>query len=256
MTDDVILIECNDGYATITLNRPKQRNAVNTEVCSALSDAIDSLEANPSIKAVILKGAGSVFCSGMDLEAFQNGKGNEILFGSHGFAGFVKRKRRKPVIAAVHGAALAGGFELMLACDLVVAAEGTLFGLPEPKLGLIAGGGGALRLSRRVPRVLANELLLTGARYDAMEMLQWGLLNKVVPGDQLIPEATNMARAIAANAAQSTFDTLRVSDAAHHAEDEAYWALNDQLLRQRFQSEDAKEGTRAFLERRTPSWNG
>ncbi len=254
MTNDTVLTDVTDGIATLTLNRPAQRNAVNTEVCAALRQAIDDVEANAAVKVTILKGTGRVFCSGMDLDAFQRGKGDDILFGAGGFAGFVKRQRRKPVIAAVHGAALAGGFEIMLACDLVIAAEGTVFGLPEPRLGLMAGGGGALRLSQRIPRVLANELLLTGGRYSAAQMLGWGLLNKVVPPDQLYAEAMLLARAIAANAAQSTMDTLRVSDAAYQAQDSQYWALNDQLLKQRFQSEDAREGTRAFLEKRPPSW--
>jgi enoyl-CoA hydratase len=255
MANDTVLTDIHEGYAIITLNRPDQRNAVNTEVCAALSQAMDRIEKDPAIKVTILQGAGRVFCAGMDLSAFQQGKGEEILFGRDGFAGFVRRQRRKPVIAAIHGAALAGGFEIMLACDLVIAAEGTVFGLPEPKLGLIAGGGGALRLSGRIPRVLANELLLTGGSYDARQMRDWGLLNKVVPAGQLRSEAIKLAQSIAANAAQSTVDTLRVADTAYHVRDDQFWALNDEMLRARFQSEEAREGTKAFLEKRAPTWS-
>lgn len=254
MTTDTVLTDLSEGVFTVTLNRPAQRNAVNADLSVALGSALDAAEADRSVKVTVLKGAGSVFCSGMDLEAFQSGHGEEILFGPNGFAGIAKRRRKKPLIAAVRGAALAGGFEIMLACDLVIAAEGTVFGLPEPKLGLIAGAGGAMRLSRRVPRVLANELLLTGGRFDAQQMQAWGLVNRVVSADSLDAEAQTMALQIASNAAQSTMDTLRLADAAYHHQDNQLWELNDRLLRQRLQSEDADEGTKAFLQKRSPNW--
>ncbi|CUI30871.1 enoyl-CoA hydratase-related protein [Cognatishimia activa] len=249
-----VLVEVSQGIGTLTLNRPKQRNAVNPALCDAMRSALGQLENDPNVRVIILKGAGPVFCAGMDLAAFQNGEGERILFGPGGFAGFVRRARRKPVIASVQGAALAGGFELMLACDLVVAETGAVFGLPEPKLGLIAGGGGALRLAARLPRVLANEILLTGGQFSADQMLAWGLINKVAHKDALTETTEHLARQIAANSAQSTEDTLRIANAAALDHEKLPWELNDTLLKDRFKSTDAKEGTSAFLEKRAPNW--
>lgn len=248
MTD--VLVDIADGVAVVTFNRPTQRNAVNVAVCHAMRAAFDQIEADPSVRVTVLTGAAGVFSAGMDLKAFAAGDGDKILFGEHGFAGFVKRVRSKPVIAAVEGAALAGGFEIMLACDLVIAGQSTVFGLPEPKLGLFAGAGGALRLSDRIPRVHANEILLTGARFEASKAEHYGLLNAVVPDGQALTAALDMAQEIAQNAPRAIKATMALADAAPDD-----WAKNDKMIAEIGQSADSREGARAFIEKRKPVWS-
>lgn len=204
----------------------------------------------------VLAANGPVFCAGMDLQAFLNGAGPDILFGAHGFAGFVKRTRKKPVIAAIEGAALAGGFEIMLACDLVVAGQSARFGLPEAVIGLAAAGGGALRLSHRIPRVIANEILLTGAQFSTEDADSWGLLNRVVPTGSALPEARNIAVAIAENAPLAIAASLRLSDCISQQLESEFWQENDQHIAELCESRDAREGIIAFFEKRDPVWRG
>lgn len=251
MTSDV-LFNVSDGIAMVTLNRPDQRNAVNNVICDAMRDAFDQIEADDTVRVAILSGAGGVFCAGMDLKAFLNGDGNSILFGEYGFAGFVKRRRNKPVIAAVQGAALAGGFELVLACDMVIAASDAQFGLPEAKLGLVAGGGGALRLAHRIPRVRANEILLTGRSFDAGTAMDLGLCNDIVPSSEVLERAMALATEIAANAPMSITGSLKLSNAAFENSED--WSANDQMIADISQSSDSLEGARAFIEKRKPIW--
>jgi enoyl-CoA hydratase len=251
---DTVLLNVADGIATVTFNRPEQRNAVNCAACDAMRDIFDQIERDPSIRVSILTGAGSTFCAGMDLKAFSAGDGDDMLFGKYGFGGFVNRKRRKPVIAAVNGAALAGGFEIMLACDLVVAAKGAVFGLPESKLGLVAGAGGAMRLAQRIPRIHANQILLTGETFDTVRAMDFGLLNDVVERDRLMPRAMEIATSIASNAPLSIESSLRISDAAFHAVEN--WDLNNQEFHELAQTNDGKEGANAFIQKRKPVWTG
>ncbi len=251
---DAVLLEIKGAVATVTLNRPDQRNAINEDVCAGLRAAFDRIEQDNDIRASVLTGAGQTFCAGMDLKAFANGDADAILFGEHGFGGFVRRVRSKPVIAAVEGAALAGGFEIMLACDLVIAAESAQFGLPEAKLGLFAGAGGALRLAKRIPRVRANEIMLTGELFDAATAMDLGLLNKIVPKAASLETAFVLAKGIAECAPLSIRASLDVSNATLPSQED--WALNNQMLRDIGQSSDAAEGTRAFLEKRQPKWTG
>lgn len=253
---DVVTLSVDTGIATVTLNRPDQRNAINQSVTEALRQIFDRIEADPAIRVTVLAGAGPVFCAGMDLKAFLAGQAQDILFGTHGFAGFVARKRTKPVIAAVQGAALAGGFEIMLACDMVIAADTAVFGLPEAKLGLIAGGGGALRLSQRVPRVLANEMLLTAKPFAAAEMARWGVVNRVVAEAEVRTTALALAADIAANAPLSVTETLALSDAAFDSEQTTGWALNEVAMHKLANSADVREGVTAFFEKRPPQWTG
>lgn len=251
---DAVLLEIEDGVATVILNRPDQRNAVNADTCAAMRDIFDQIEQDNAIRAAVLTGAGGTFCAGMDLKAFAAGDGDAILFGKHGFAGFVKRQRTKPVIAAIKGAALAGGFEIMLACDMVIAATGARFGLPEAKLGLFAGAGGVLRLPHRIPRVRANEFILTGRSFDAATAMELGLLNDVVPEAEVLDRATALATEIAANAPLSIAASLSLSNASfQNAED---WELNDLKIRKIGQSADSLEGAKAFIEKRKPIWGG
>ncbi|MCH2076552.1 MAG: enoyl-CoA hydratase-related protein [Rhodobacteraceae bacterium] len=251
---ELVLFEEADGVAVITLNRPQQRNAVNLELCEAMRAAFDRVENDGRIRVAVLMGAGGTFCAGMDLKAFAAGDGWGILFGAHGFGGFVKRKRTKPVIAAVAGAALAGGFELMLACDLVIATEDATFGLPEAKLGLVAGAGGALRLAQRIPRVHANEILLTGQPFSAAKAVEYGLLNDVVAADALRGRALELAARVASNAPMPVASTMALSEAAFRAQED--WPANDAELRALGQTQDSLEGALAFLEKRKPVWRG
>ncbi|MFT6658230.1 enoyl-CoA hydratase-related protein [Maritalea sp.] len=254
--EPVILLEHQDGVATITLNRPDQRNAFDVEMCNALRHAVDEVEQNPSIQCTILRANGPVFCAGMDLKAFIAGAGDNILFGEYGFAGFVKRQRTKPVIAAVEGAALAGGFELMLACDMVIAGQSVKFGLPEAKLGLVAAGGGAIRLGQRVPRVIANQILLTGKPFSASDALAWGLINQIAADGTSAQIAHELAQEIAQNAPLSLLASLALSDLAAKAAETALWVENDLQMANIGKTADAKEGPTAFIEKRAPVWLG
>jgi enoyl-CoA hydratase len=251
---DTVLFETQGDIAIITLNRPDQRNAINPAVCQGMRDAVDRLENTPQLRAGILRGAGKVFCAGMDLKAFMAGDADDILMGEHGFAGFAKRTRSKPIIAAVQGAALAGGFEVMLACDLVVAADDAVFGLPEPKLGIIAGAGGAVRLGALLPPVVANEILLTGQTFDAKKAASFGLINQAVPAEDLMQTSMKLAKTIAANAPKSIAATLRLAANRGRADDKM-WALNDAELQAISETNDAQEGIAAFLEKRAPNWS-
>lgn len=254
MRFDTLLLHKFDNIATVTLNRPSQRNAVNAQMCADMIAAFDDIESDPDIRVTILSGAGKVFCAGMDLTTIAEGQSEAVLFGRHGFAGFARRPREKPVIAAVHGAAVAGGFELMLACDLVVASDTATFGLPEPKLGLIAGGGGAIRLQQHVPAVIANEILLTGDKFDAADALAWGLLNRVVDADGLNTSAMALAERIAVNAPGSLKATLKLTRHLTGNVGDTDWQANNALLRERLASADAQEGALSFFENRTPVW--
>lgn len=256
MTDQVVLYEVAQGVATIALNRPAQRNAINPAVCDAMRAAFDQVEGDPAVRCAVLTGAGTLFCAGMDLKAFAQGAGDTILFGQYGFGGFVKRKRSKPVIAAVEGAALAGGFEMMLACDMVIAGQSAQFALPEVRIGLIPGAGGAVRLPVSVPRVRANEILLTGKAFGAADAGLWGVINRTVPDGSALRTAQEIATDIASNAPLAVMHTLALAQAAHDVNDAAHWPANDKIIAEIAQTADAAEGARAFIEKRAPVWQG
>jgi len=255
MTQD-LLISTEGPVAIVTLNRPDQRNSINAGLCVALREAFDRIEADPAIRATVLTGAGKVFCAGMDLKAYASGAAKDILFGQYGFAGFVARRRTKPVIAAVEGAALAGGFEIMLACDLVYSGTSAMFGLPEPKVGLFAGGGGAFRLAARIPRVKANQILLSGQPVSAKTAADWGLINDVTPDGGALNAARDMAQVIASNAPLGVAEGLRLSDLAVMQNESQLWEENARSMVRIGQSADSKEGARAFVEKRAPVWTG
>ena len=241
----------------LTINRPEARNAINGEVTKALSAAFDALAADDDCWVVILTGAGDKsFSAGMDLKAFASGEGADIMGVPGGFAGIVQRTFPKPIIAAVNGTCLAGGCEIMLSCDLVVAAEHATFGIPEAKRGLVAGAGGLFRLPKRVPRAIAMELGLTGDPIDASRALQLGLINRVVPADRLIDEALALAEAIAENAPLAVRWTKRIMREAVDLTDEEGWKLNAEAVAAVFSSADAMEGPVAFAEKRKPNWQG
>jgi len=252
----VVGYEVAEQVATITIRRPGQRNAVDAAVTAALREAMDRFEGDGETLVAILTGEGErAFCAGMDLKAFAAGEGPAILEGRGGFGGFTAYPRTKPVIAAVNGAALAGGFEVVLACDLVVAAEHAVFGLPEVKRGLFAASGGAMRLPLVVPRAQAMELLLTGDPIDAATALALGLVNRVVPGAQLAAAARELAERVRANAPLAVRETLAIARATTDPT-EAHWSRNDSAWFRIAGTEDAREGPRAFAEKRPPRWTG
>ncbi len=240
----------------LTINRPEARNAINGDVTAAMGAALDELAEDDGCWVVVLTGSGDKsFSAGMDLKAFASGQGAGII-DANGFASVTRRSFPKPLIAAVNGPALAGGCEIMLSCDLVVAADHAVFGIPEVKRGLIAGAGGLLRLPRRIPRAVALELALTGEPIDAARALAVGLVNRVVPADRLLEEALSLAETIAENAPMAVRYSKRVMlESADLAEKDA-WALNDSTFGEIFTSADAMEGAVAFAEKRAPNWQG
>jgi enoyl-CoA hydratase/carnithine racemase len=241
----------------LTINRPEARNAINGEVSVGMAAALDELEADPGCSVVVVTGAGDkAFSAGMDLKAFASGEAGSIMGGSGGFAGITQREFPKPIIAAVNGAALAGGCEIMLSCDLVVAVDHATFGIPEAKRGLVAGAGGLIRLPKRLPIAIALELALTGEPIDASRALQLGLINRVVPAARLMEETLALAGVIADNAPLAVRWSKKVMVRAAGVSEEEGWKLNAEAVGAVFTSADAMEGPVAFAEKRKPNWQG
>ena len=247
-----------DGHvATIVIDRPERRNAVDPETSRAMADAVAELDGDPGVRVIILTGAGAVFSAGADLEAVAAGRTREIIdVEPGGFGGLARSERRTPVIAAVNGHALAGGFELVLACDLAVAAADAEFGLPEVARGIIAGAGGLVRLPHLMAPKRALELILTAGRLTAADAYALGLVNRVVARDEVLPEARSLADRIAANAPLAVQESRSVAMRSLAAGEAAGWAANERAWPVILASEDAAEGPRAFTERRPPRWTG
>jgi enoyl-CoA hydratase len=253
-TSDPVLTEVSDGMLIVTLNRPEARNAINTAAAQAIADAMERLDSSDGLVAGVISGAGNTFCAGMDLKAFLDGESPSI--GARGFAGIVEQPPSKPLIAAVEGYAIAGGFEIALACDMIVAASDASFGLPEVKRGLVAAGGGLLRLPRRIPYHLAMEWALTGALVSAEQAYEVKLVNRLTePGDAL-SQAIALARAVVANG------PLAVRASKQIIVQSPDWPSSEAFDRQHEinepvrSSEDAREGALAFKEKRAPQWKG
>lgn len=253
---DLVLTTIEDGIATLTLNRPEARNAVNVALGDALRAALDRVESDPAIRVGIMSAAGAAFCAGLDLKAFAAGQAQGVLEGEGGFGGLVRRVRTKPLIAAVAGPALAGGFELVLACDMIVAGPGARFGLPEPMRGLVAAAGGVFRLALRIPAHRAAEILLTGRIVDLDEACELGLISRRSNDEDPLPAAMALAREIIAGAPMAIAATLALMRAAERGLEPMLWAENDRLLAPIIASSDAREGATAFAERRPPRWQG
>ena len=247
---DPVQIEEHGAVLVIAINRPRQRNAVNRAVSLAIAEALDRLDANPGLRVGVLTGRDGSFCSGMDLKAFVDGERPELE--GRGFGGLTEKSPTKPLIAAVEGFALAGGCELALACDLIVAAQDAWFGLPEVNRGLVAGSGGLIRLPRRIPPAIALEYALTGERLAAPLANQWGLVNRLTPSGGALAEALRLAEQIAANAPLSVAMTKRIMTQS------ADWPMEGIWERQRPLAEAVigSEGAKAFAEKRTPLWRG
>jgi enoyl-CoA hydratase len=251
-TTDKVIVERRDAVLVLTLNRPAVRNAIDTETAWAISHTLDTLDSDPTLSAAVITGAGGTFCAGMDLKAFLAGEKPSV--GTRGFAGIVEQPPAKPVIAAVEGTALAGGFEIVLACDIVVAADDARFGLPEVKRGLVAAGGGLMRLSRRIPFHLAMEWALTGDFVSAESAFRAGLVNRLVAPGTALGSAVDLAVAIAQNGPLALAATKRIMLESRD------WKLAEEFDRQRVislpvrDSADAREGALAFKEKRAPRW--
>ena len=251
---DEVLVQRRGHVQVITLNRPEQRNALNRDVALAVAAAVDELDESDDLRVGVLTGAGTTFSSGMDLKAFLRGEDPSIE--GRGLCGICETPPVKPLIAAVEGWAVAGGFELLLACDLVVAGRTAKFGVPEVKRGLVAAGGAAILLPRRMPYALALELLLTGDPLDAERAAAVGLVNQVVDDGQALTAAIALAERIAANGPLAVAVTKQLARSSADWTFEQGWREQSPLVLPIFASEDAREGATAFAEKRAPVCKG
>lgn len=251
---DEVLVEVADGIMTVTLNRPEAKNAANKALAEGVAAAMDELDSNDDIRVAILTGAGGTFCSGMDLKAFVTGE--MPMVEGRGFAGITEKPPQKPLIAAVEGYALAGGLELMITCDLIVAADNAKFGIPEVKRGLAAAAGGLIRLPRQIPSRLAMELALTGDFITAERAQSMGLINRVVPAGSALDAAKELAAAICANGPLAVRISKQVVTQSGDWSSEEMWQKQQEVVMPIFTSEDAIEGATAFAEKRAPNWKG
>ena len=252
-----VLFDVADHLAIVTLNRPEKRNAVNGAVTEALEWIVQAVEADPEIRVAILTSSNdTVFCAGADLSEFNAGRGHLLVTEQGGFGGFTDAKKDKPWIAAVTGAALGGGTELALACDMIVVADNARFGLPEVKRGLIAGAGGVYRLPRAIPRAIALELIATGEPLSVERAAAFGMVNHVVAPQDVLATARALAASIAGNAPLSVKESMIIARQAVDVPPRELQRLSLEATVRVSSSEDAREGALAFLEKRAPVWKG
>jgi enoyl-CoA hydratase len=254
MSEEAILTETRAGVLIITINRPEARNAVNGGVATGMAAALDRLDAEDDLRVGIVTGAGGYFSAGMDLKAFVQGE--SPYAGDRGFAGITQRASRKPLIAAIEGFALAGGFEVALSCDLIVASRDARFGIPEVKRSLVAAGGALLRLPRRIPYHLAMELALTGEPIGAERAYELGVVNRLAEPGAALETALELAGAIVKNAPLALTASKQIIEQSPEWSTEAMWAKQGEISGPVFTSEDAREGATAFAEKREPVWRG
>ncbi len=251
---DEVLVARRGAVQLIVINRPEVRNALNLAVATGIRDAVDELDADDELRAGVLTGVGGTFSAGMDLKAFL--RGERPSFPGRGLCGITQTPPRKPLIGAVEGWALAGGFELVLACDLVVADTSARFGVPEVKRSLVAAAGGALLLAQRIPRAIALEMLLTGDPIDAERAAEVGLINRLVDEGQAVDIAVELAMRIAANGPLALIATKQIALGGADWDGAEKWEKATALMAPVFGSQDAQEGARAFAEKRPPVWKG
>ena len=254
MSEAEVLTEARDGVLIITLNRPKAKNAANRALAEGVAAAIDQLEADDSLRVAVLTGAGGTFCSGMDLKAFVSGETPAIK--GRGFAGLTEYRSAKPIIAAVEGYALAGGFELAISCDLIVAADNSRFGIPEVKRGLAAAAGGLVELPKQIPYHVAMEMALTGDFYTAQRVFELGLINRISEPGSALDDALALAATIAANGPLAIAASLKTVSSAQDWSSDEMMDRQNEIVSPVFTSEDAIEGATAFAEKRPPVWKG
>ena len=252
MSEEVLTSE-EDGILVVTINRPEAKNAMTKAAAEGIAAAMDRLDSDDNLRVGILTGAGGTFCSGMDLKGFLRGESPSIE--GRGFGGIVQKPPEKPLIAAVEGYALAGGLELMIACDLVVASTGAKFGIPEVKRGLIAAAGGVMMLPDQIPERIAMELALTGDFIDAARAYELGLINRITDGEALAA-AKELAASIVANGPLAVRVSKQVIKQSRGWPMDERYTRQTQLIAPVFVSEDAREGAAAFAEKRAPNWKG
>jgi enoyl-CoA hydratase len=252
--DSAVIREQRGNVLLITLNRPEVRNAVNAAVAAGVAGALEELDAREELSVGVLTGAGGFFCAGMDLGAFV--RGESPWFEDRGFAGIAQRASRKPLIAAIEGFAVAGGMEIALACDLIVAARGAKMGIPEVKRSLVAAAGALLRLPRRMPYHAVMELALTGEPMLAERMHEFGVVNRLAEPGAAVDLALELAAAIARNGPLALDASKRVLQEQFDWSTEEMWERQNAIVRPVFESQDAKEGASAFKEKRDPVWLG
>ncbi len=251
---EAVLVESRDGVQIITINRPEAKNALNGDVARGIAAAVDELDSNDELRVGVLTGAGGTFSAGMDLKAFLTG--DVPLVEGRGLGGITEAPPRKPLIGAVEGWAVAGGFELLLACDLVVASETANLGVPEVKRALVAGAGAAVLLAQRIPQAIALEMLLTGEPITAQRAADLGLVNRLTPEGGALDGALELAATIAANGPLAVAISKQIARSAPDWTFEEGWAKQSELMAPVFVSEDAMEGATAFAEKRPPVWKG
>ena len=251
---DEVLVERRGAVQVITINRPAAKNALNLAVAEAVAAAVDELDASDELWAGVLTGAGGTFSAGMDLKAFLRGESPAIE--GRGLCGITQTPPRKPLVGAAEGWALAGGFELLLACDLIVAARTARFGVPEVKRSLVAAGGAALQLPRRVPFAIALELLLTGEPIGAERAAEVGLVNRVTDEGGALDAAVELATLIAGNGPLAVAATKQIARSSVDWTLAEGWAEQARIVAPVFGSADAREGATAFAEKRAPVWKG
>jgi enoyl-CoA hydratase len=251
---DILLSETRDNVLVLTLNRPEAKNAFNAALSQALSDALDRFEDDPALRVCVLTGAGGSFSAGMDLKALLKGESSSTE--KRGGFGIMSRPPNKPLIAAVEGYAVAGGMELALCCDLIVATDASKFGIPEVKRGLVAVGGALFRLPRRIPYHVVMELALTGELVTAERCRELGLVSRVVPPGAAVEAAIELARRIAQNGPLAVAATKQILQRALEWNEAEAWKEQHKLARPALRSKDATEGARAFAEKRPPVWRG
>jgi len=242
--------------AVLTINRPEARNAVNGDVANGMEAAIDRLEEDPEVWVGVVTGAGPVFCAGADLKAIASGQGGTLATKRGGFGGIVQREHTKPLIAAVDGPALAGGCEIVLSCDLVVASSQARFGLPEVKRSLVAAAGGLFRLPRVLPRPIALEIIMTGDPIDAERAHHFGMVNELCEPGGAVDAAIALAERITANAPLAVRESRHIAITAVDQDDEVGWKMSFEGMAKLASTEDFAEGPRAFIEKRAPEWKG
>jgi len=250
----VVLAERREGVLLITLNRPEVRNAVNAAVAAGVAGALEELDGDDSLSVGVLTGAGGFFCAGMDLGAFV--KGEAPWFGDRGFAGIAQRASSKPLIAAIEGFAVAGGMEIALACDLIVAARGAKMGIPEAKRSLVAAGGALLRLPRRMPYHLVMELALTGDPFPAERFHELGLVNRLAEPGGAVDGALELAAALTKNGPLALVASKRILQEQFDWPSSEMWQRQAEITAPVMSSQDAREGASAFKEKREPVWRG
>lgn len=252
----MIEFETRERVALITINRPEARNAVNGAVAGGLRNAVQRLESDPELWVGVIAGRGPVFSAGADLKEIAAGRAATLATDPGGFAGITRLHRRKPLIAAVDGPALAGGCEIVLSCDLVVASRSASFGLPEVKRALAAGAGGLFRLPRVLPPVVAMELALTGDPIAAERAYAFGMVNELCEAGEAVDRALELARRVYANAPRAVQTSRELVLRGRLADDADAWAMTDAAMSELMQGEDFEEGPRAFIEKRAPAWTG